>query len=76
VKKGSYVYLHHHQREGETECYQGLHQWNFYIHEGAFWISSPGRFGKNVTKLFGNSADIRAYVDEDTLLTVTMRKKG
>jgi SAM-dependent methyltransferase len=74
VKKGSYVYLHHHQKEGETEGYQGLHQWNFYVNEGMFWISSPGKGAKNVTKLRSNSADIRASVDADNMLTVTMRK--
>ncbi len=42
VKPNCYVYLWHFTREGLTEGYSGLHQWNFDI-EGSDMILSDGR---------------------------------
>jgi ubiquinone/menaquinone biosynthesis C-methylase UbiE len=62
AKPGCYVAMYHYENEGETEKYEGFHQWNFTVKNGDFVIRD--RFGKsvNVTKRFSRIAEIESCI--------------
>jgi SAM-dependent methyltransferase len=41
---GGWLLLDHADREGEQHQFHGLHQWNFYVRDGHYWVES--RLGK------------------------------
>lgn len=47
TKPGGWTYLWHFAAEGLTEGYQGLHQWDFEVRRGQFWVGD----GKKETNL-------------------------
>lgn len=48
VKPGCRVMLHHSMHEAEKQGYHGMHKWNFYTQDGAFWVSRLDPRGKPV----------------------------
>ena len=57
VKPGHYVLLEHFVDEGEHAEYHGLHQWNFHVEDGQFWIAGRGR-SVNMTEELSTVADL------------------
>jgi SAM-dependent methyltransferase len=63
VRVGGWVYLWHFANEGETEAYQGLHQWNFDTRNGDFTISD-GRERFSLRAACGSSGELQVKNDK------------
>ena len=75
LKPGRYVYLEHAINEGKTQRYHGLHQWNFFVEGGQFYISSRTGRRINATEKFNSVASTTTKVKDNQWLVVIMRKK-
>jgi SAM-dependent methyltransferase len=62
VRIGGWVYLWHFENEGETEAYQGMHQWNFESRNGDFTISD-GRKRYSLREACGRSGELQVQND-------------
>jgi SAM-dependent methyltransferase len=72
AKPGSKVVLAHKRNEGETEKYEGLHQWNFCAESGDFVIWNHQQ-KVNVTQSLRSLATVRCIERPDFIL-VEIRK--
>lgn len=73
VRPGAFVLLFHAVREGERESYEGLHKWDFYSRDNAFFIDG-GNKTVNVSDYFHAIADTTCR-EENEWLSVMMRKR-
>lgn len=66
VKPGCPVLLHHSIDEAKKQGYHGMHKWNFYTQDGAFWVSRLDSHGKpiatNVDELLRSEATVTTRV--------------
>jgi ubiquinone/menaquinone biosynthesis C-methylase UbiE len=73
VKPGGFVVLRHASREAERNSYTGLHQWNFFVEDGAFMVGNPTRT-ENLTRRFDGRAEVDLRVGEGGMITAVLRK--
>lgn len=73
-KPGGVVQLLHSVREADKENGEGLHQWNFFPHEGQFFIERHGESERvNVTEALAHAASVE--VSGEGWFVATLRKK-
>lgn len=60
VRIGGRVVLRHHENEAENENYEGFHQWNLTLRDGAFVIWRRGE-ELNVSRLVQGVADVEVH---------------
>ena len=60
VRRGGCVILRHHENEAENENYEGFHQWNLMVRDGAFVVWRRGE-ETNVSQLVAQVADVAVY---------------
>ena len=73
VKPDRFVCLRHILNVGERHSYYGLHQWNFFAHEGDFLVSNPHK-RINITKELSKVAEVSVTV-KGNWITARIRKR-
>jgi 2-polyprenyl-3-methyl-5-hydroxy-6-metoxy-1,4-benzoquinol methylase len=71
--KRCFAVLDHAENEGETQRYQGLHQWNFTVIEGDLIVKGSGQM-TNVSKQLSHLGDFRCSLNNQWV-TVWIRKR-
>jgi SAM-dependent methyltransferase len=61
--KGRYLVLEHENNEAENENYEGLHQWNIQIEEGAFIVWNKS-IRYNLSEHYKTDAEISCHANE------------
>lgn len=74
VKTGSYVYIITRPNEAINQNYSGLHQWNFFIKEGSFFIGNRAR-EYNISEKYKDYMEVSWQEDlADGWLRIKLRK--
>lgn len=73
ARPNAFVLLYHAVREGAKEGYEGLHQWDFYSRDNAFFIDGMGET-VNVSHCLEKMAEVTCHEANDWL-RVTIRKR-
>jgi hypothetical protein len=64
------IVLEHYIKEGEYTSYYGLHQWDFYINNGSFYISNREKnIIQNINSLFKN-AQIESFYEGNKIINI------
>jgi hypothetical protein len=74
VGTGRYVVLRHRRREGRSENYWGLHQWNFDVEGGNFVLWRARRERLDMTRRLGPVAAVQAEVRGDWVVCVITKR--
>jgi SAM-dependent methyltransferase len=75
TKPGGIVFLWHNQDEAEHLCYDGLHQWNFRLDNGALIVWKGGR-ALNVNQVFAEQLEVlRCELEGDMIQAVYRKRK-
>jgi SAM-dependent methyltransferase len=79
TRPGGYLLLEHSENEGRTQCYRGLHKWDFRHENGRFIIAGPGPDGpvRDITALFEKRAQVECWpYDEGVCVAIAKAADG
>ena len=74
AKPNCYVFMEHRPNEGETQGYHGLHQWNFFMKDGDFYIGNIHKT-TNISKELAGLAQIECSFNKNNWLITKLRKE-
>ena len=75
VKEGRFVVLRHRRREGRSENYWGLHQWNFDCEAGEFLLWRGRRERVSMNRVLGSVATVECSLEDGWVICLITKRR-